>query len=442
MERRTVVAICSGVALVSAAGWGQSAFRERMMVADVARDYPHQVAEARRLHLKTSIDEIYEGVPEMGGGDATAIINLMIDNMGKRTERSLNTMTARMVDGRSPKEFLASANKVLELAREAGSKQTYAVWRTLPRPAEAVDYRHPLGLTTGLVILAMSAEQNALDGNTDQSVKDLQCLASLAKITYDCPDNNSYNACLNSLSLAFDATRRTAMNRQDDAAFLDRLRTEVIDKIQMPDPRPAIQCEALMTIQRSMQELDKKGSSATIFGVSQRAVELWDDQQFKQASQAKMLRTWVMLAQTIEDTWPRWSRIVPAVKTLAAAEFEHRKNETPQDSVARAFSPAFLGSLISAQTMEARRSLTGAWLSLLAAHARDHAWPLAIEVNYADPYDDKPLRYRQEGNGFVLYSSGIDGKDDQGDLAPRKGANSADVGFDCRRGVVRQIQGR
>jgi len=35
-----------------------------------------------------------------------------------------------------------------------------------------------------------------------------------------------------------------------------------------------------------------------------------------------------------------------------------------------------------------------------------------------DPIDEKPLRYRRESEGFVVYSIGANGRDDEGQLSP------------------------
>ena len=48
-----------------------------------------------------------------------------------------------------------------------------------------------------------------------------------------------------------------------------------------------------------------------------------------------------------------------------------------------------------------------------------------------DPFDGKPLRYRKDGDGLVLYTVGENGKDDGGDTARREG-KQPDIGFRVR----------
>jgi hypothetical protein len=69
--------------------------------------------------------------------------------------------------------------------------------------------------------------------------------------------------------------------------------------------------------------------------------------------------------------------------------------------------------------------------AVLAWKARHGAFPAtlaqALTTVPTDPFDGKPLRYRQEGTGFVLYSVGKDGTFDGG--TPDKQPSSRDVVF-------------
>jgi len=49
-----------------------------------------------------------------------------------------------------------------------------------------------------------------------------------------------------------------------------------------------------------------------------------------------------------------------------------------------------------------------------------------------DPYDGKPLRYRKEADGFVVYSVSKNGVDDAGVIETKKGSDPPDVGFRVR----------
>jgi hypothetical protein len=48
-------------------------------------------------------------------------------------------------------------------------------------------------------------------------------------------------------------------------------------------------------------------------------------------------------------------------------------------------------------------------------------WPVTLsELVPLDPFDGKPLRYRLRGDGVTVYSVGVDGKDDGGNIDPSK----------------------
>jgi hypothetical protein len=59
------------------------------------------------------------------------------------------------------------------------------------------------------------------------------------------------------------------------------------------------------------------------------------------------------------------------------------------------------------------RALREAALSLMETKAKAGAFPTEPELPL-DPYSGKPLGYRREGAGCVLWSVGLDGKDDDG----------------------------
>lgn len=64
--------------------------------------------------------------------------------------------------------------------------------------------------------------------------------------------------------------------------------------------------------------------------------------------------------------------------------------------------------------LKAREAVTLAAASLLAAKAKSGAYPATLPQGFPDPYTDKPLLYRPEGSGFVVYSAGPTGHFDGG----------------------------
>ena len=64
--------------------------------------------------------------------------------------------------------------------------------------------------------------------------------------------------------------------------------------------------------------------------------------------------------------------------------------------------------------LKTRRSVTLAAASLLAEKAKAGTYPGSLPQEFTDPFTDKPLVYRREGSGFVVYSAGPTGHFDGG----------------------------
>jgi hypothetical protein len=77
---------------------------------------------------------------------------------------------------------------------------------------------------------------------------------------------------------------------------------------------------------------------------------------------------------------------------------------------------------IAART-QAMHAVTSAGASVLAYRARTGEWPAGLaatsEIIPMDPFDGRPVRYRREGGGFVVYSVGQDGDFDGGKSGER-----------------------
>ena len=122
-------------------------------------------------------------------------------------------------------------------------------------------------------------------------------------------------------------------------------------------------------------------------------------------------------------------------------ELEEKLTKSPARIyvVSRMILPA-LGRVFStaqrhmAQLDSARLGLAA--LRYKAAHKRlpdtlDALVPDFIEAVPPDPFDGKPLRYRKEKGGFVIYALGENGADDAGDIE-RVNGKHPDVGFRVR----------
>jgi len=62
----------------------------------------------------------------------------------------------------------------------------------------------------------------------------------------------------------------------------------------------------------------------------------------------------------------------------------------------------------------AREAVTVAAATILAARTKTGAFPNKLPPGFADPFTDRPLLYRREGAGFIIYSAGPTGRFDGG----------------------------
>lgn len=110
----------------------------------------------------------------------------------------------------------------------------------------------------------------------------------------------------------------------------------------------------------------------------------------------------------------------PAARRTAFATASRRLDQEQQQDT----SPTHLVSLIllpvfdrideNETRCQTRTILTQAAASLLALKAQTGTFPAALPAGFTDPFTTKPLGYRLEGAGFVVYSAGPTGHFDGG----------------------------
>jgi len=135
------------------------------------------------------------------------------------------------------------------------------------------------------------------------------------------------------------------------------------------------------------------------------------------------------------------SRMTPSEGARAAAQARRNLEERIPHYyvVSRLILPALQRVFQSGQEHLARCDSARVALAALRYRARQQALPPKLEAlvpEYleavpADPFDGRPLRYRADGAGLVVYATGSDGKDDGGDTERREG-KAPDVGVRIR----------
>ncbi len=129
------------------------------------------------------------------------------------------------------------------------------------------------------------------------------------------------------------------------------------------------------------------------------------------ASEASVVRDLHRLAANTSR--PPWERI--AADSQVEAQAEGASN--PVTIVRSVLMPVYQGIAANDARMAARREVLMAAAKLLAWKARHESYPARLEDaagKTIDPFTGKPLQYRREGGGFVVYSAGQSGHFDGG----------------------------
>lgn len=138
----------------------------------------------------------------------------------------------------------------------------------------------------------------------------------------------------------------------------------------------------------------------------------------ERAYQARTLKRWndAFEANGKDPSDPR--RLSQALDVIG---LEVEMSRHPSDVLAKIVFPVFSHAGNAMLKLEAQKRMLSASFDLREQHAREGAYPETAKNLPLDPFDGKPLRYKREGKGFVLYSVGYDLKDNGG----REKANMA-----------------
>jgi hypothetical protein len=107
----------------------------------------------------------------------------------------------------------------------------------------------------------------------------------------------------------------------------------------------------------------------------------------------------------------------PLVESLALLEKEVAKSReltNPHGWFAGLVLPAYSSVVRHVYLAETMRRLSLASIQIEKHRLANGTPPATLESRLLDPIDQKPLRYRVEGSGYVIWSIASDGEDDQG----------------------------
>lgn len=183
-----------------------------------------------------------------------------------------------------------------------------------------------------------------------------------------------------------------------NAEVADAVRREIAAYKPNLDLTRSLKAEALFggTFTRSMTRIGDPGAprrtgfAKWIFGDPSEAVQLHWMNRYVQASQAPRARRSAELAKV-------------------QAEFDHADGKRPTYMMASIVIPVLSSAAESEDRVTAKRAGISTVAAVVAYRARTGRYPdtlrEAINPEPADPYTCKPLGYRREGNGFVVWAT-------------------------------------
>jgi len=108
-----------------------------------------------------------------------------------------------------------------------------------------------------------------------------------------------------------------------------------------------------------------------------------------------------------------------------------RQVEEQHHMLTKILSPAISRVKVMHNEMIAEVRVTQVGLALLQHKQRQDAFPDTLEAlkpqNINDPFSEQPIRYKAQGQGFILYSIGRDKKDNNGSPRQNKQENDWDI---------------
>lgn len=224
---------------------------------------------------------------------------------------------------------------------------------------------------------------------------------------------------------------------QKDASVLRKARDVIDDLPTVPDIRTAmggavVVNQATYDTFKTYQDIYKATSMSPDNKDEHDTVPLLLSSEFRSDIKSRNLKLWIGIYGKVPKAAKTWSELQDGLE--AADQLVAALGEKPafEDKLASIFTPnlEMLGSEVGRAA--AYHHLAGTCVRLLQDRLSKGVFPDALP-DYGgtskDPIDDKPLRYKPSGSGFVIYSVGSD-REDNGGVDPGNKVGFAAPGND------------
>ncbi len=403
-------------------------------VQRAAKDLPKQVARARALGLPLEPRELRRDPPVKASENAAPAIRTLVSILkaGSPVYRASTRIFAADInhpEATADQDWKTVA-PALALARRAAAK-----------PHCDFDYDWNQGFSlqvpeyppskASAKLLAWHGVKLARENRTDEALAEFWATREVGRLIGETPGSIPLLVSVAVDGLALKGYVGAAKVWKADLDALRRLRKELDRAVPTPAFKGVVDVEVVLdvvTVRKMEKQVVQGGAAkrkeATPSPGTRRRARAWMD-----AYLARCLAYWCDVEEASKG-----QAVGPALAKkldkLSDAQDGHR---TPSYLLSVVVSMP-VGSLVNALTAYLARQCTARGfvdvLLFRSIHGRLPKDLAEAGSREADPFDGRPLRYKVEGQGFVVYSVGKDGKDDGGAIEKAPGAEAAlDLGF-------------
>ncbi len=277
-------------------------------------------------------------------------------------------------------------------------------------------------------LLAKRAAASAKAGRLEEALGDLRAAQNVGRLIAETPGLRPFAVCGRTHEIAMWGFAQTMSECADQPAALKRMRSE-LDRL--PAPKPDI-----MNVARGMAVMDvaiARSIGQSGFRGGEGFPELPTSpaarKRLSKALECRVLKYWIQAWSVAEGQ--------PVDRALADKLDGVRDAVDALPGLDDRFAdklPIGLGPMVMvAARMDARLRIARAVADVFVFRSERGRLPKDLAEagsHEVDPFDGRPLRYRVEGQGFVVYSVGEDGTDDGGTLSMGiQGPRKLDLGW-------------
>lgn len=390
-----------------------------ILAEDRAKSFAQDLAAAKRAGIPTTPQELQAPLPPPNQNAAP--LYLEIDKILKehpldKDDKILASGAYRAMPSAEQFERMRRALKhrseLVALARKATLRPQYGVLRDWTNPFQVLS-REVGGIRYGARFLATESLLMAHDGKPLEAVRSQALGFTLATHATEEQFLLGYLTSHTVNGITLSGLQKILYVSGSDVKVAESVQSVVEKAYVEPILRKALQHEAGVDI-AILRYLRKNGAAAfkdlSALDLSQ-ALSFMPPQKMNAFldDNGSILLKYVQRLMTVADSpYPKADSVFRAVQA------EYEKDKDPMHTLTLILFQAYPQNDERQARLQAMVEVTRAGAFALSWKARHGAFPEKLDgassPKFVDPFDGKPLRYRREGAGFVVYSVGATGK--------------------------------